>query len=200
MLKYLKYLPKTFNEITSKHWPLILFLHGVGERGSDINIVKRNGLPQIIEEGMQLPFIVIAPQCPSNTSWQIPELKMVLDDAIEKYPIDLSRIYLTGLSMGGFGTWRFAIEHPGIFAAIVPICGGRAKFYARKIKKIPTWVFHGALDNVVPIQKSKEMVDELRKLRADVKFTIYPASKHDSWTQTYKNPELYKWFLKYKKK
>ena len=200
MLKYLRYLPKTFNEITSKHWPLILFLHGVGERGSEIKIVKRNGLPKTIDDGMSLPFIVIAPQCPKDTAWQIPELKMVLDDALEKYPVDESRIYLTGLSMGGFGTWRFAIEHPNIFAAIAPICGGGSKHHAHIIRKIPTWVFHGALDNVVPIQKSKEMVDELRRLRANVKFTIYPAANHDSWTQTYNNPELYKWFLKYHKK
>ena len=197
MLNYIKYLPNSFSEDISKHWPLIIFLHGVGERGSDINIVKRNGLPKTIEEGMKLPFIVIAPQCPPGSTWQTNELNKVLDDVLEKYPIDLTRIYLTGLSMGGFGTWKYAIEYPEIFAAIAPICGGGSIYNAHTIRKIPTWIFHGKKDKVIPVEKSIEMYEELKKHKANVKITIYPEAEHDSWTETYNNPELYEWFLKH---
>lgn len=199
MLKYLTYLPTNFKEEFNKHWPLIMFLHGVGERGDDIEIVKRNGLPKAIEEGMQIPFIIIAPQCPKNQSWLPEQIKKVIDEVIEKYPIDDKRIYLTGLSMGGFGTFKTAITYNNIFAAIAPICGGGFVYDAYKIKNIPTWVFHGAKDQVVPISKSEDMVKALEKLNAPVKFTIYPEADHDSWTEAYNNPELYDWFLDNKK-
>jgi predicted peptidase len=200
MLKYLTYLPKGFKEEFNKNWPLIIFLHGVGERGHNVEIVRRNGLPKSLEEGLAIPFIVVAPQCPDNEGWQPERIKKVLDEVLEKYPVDVNRIYLTGLSMGGFGTWKTAIEYRYIFAAISPICGGGFVYDAPKIKHIPIWVFHGAKDDVVPISKSEDMVNALRDLNADIKFTIYPETKHDSWTETYNNLELYDWFLKYSKK
>jgi len=196
MLKYLTYLPKGFKEEINKSWPLILFLHGVAERGNNVEIVRRNGLPKALEEGLSIPFVVIAPQCAAEGGWQPSEVIKVLDDAIEKYPLDLNRIYLTGLSMGGFGTWKTANDYNDIFAAIVPICGGGFIYDAAKIKHIPTWVFHGALDEVVPLSKSQDMVNALRNLGADVLFTVYPQAKHDSWTETYSNLELYSWLLK----
>lgn len=200
MLKYITYLPKGFKEEINKMWPLIVVLHGVGERGSDVEIVRKNGLPKAIEAGMYIPFVVAVPQCPKETSWQPFEIKKVIDEVIDKYPIDINRIYLTGFSMGGFGTWKTATEYKDVFAAIAPICGGGFVYDAFKIKYIPAWVFHGALDDIVPVSKSEDMVNELKKLGADIKFTIYPDVYHDSWTQTYNNPELYSWFLKHSKK
>ena len=110
--------------------------------------------------------------------------------------MNTGRIYLTGLSMGGYGTWSLAIAYPGRFAAIAPVCGGSEPFFAGRIKDIPAWIFHGAKDSVVPVSKSEEMVNALKKHGSNVKFTVYPEAKHDSWTATYNNPELYEWFLK----
>jgi len=121
----------------------------------------------------------------------------LLDDIVERYRIDEERVYVTGLSMGGFGTWALAGASPERFAAIAPICGGGRRSDARRIAqaKLPTWVFHGAKDRVVPFEESQHMVDILEKLGGDVKFTVYPKAQHDSWTETYNNPELYTWLL-----
>jgi predicted peptidase len=121
----------------------------------------------------------------------------LLDEVQSKYKVDPDRVYLTGLSMGGFGTWETATQYPERFAAIVPICGGGRPYTVARLKNLPTWVFHGEKDNVVPIKRSEEMVDALKKAGGDVKFTRYPEAGHDSWTETYNNPELYDWFLKH---
>lgn len=197
-MKYIFYHPNT-NEQKSKY-PLIVFLHGVGERGNNPEVVKRNGLPKTIEEGLELPVYVLAPQCPDNDRWHASVLNRLIEEFVAAHPIDKNRIYLTGLSMGGFGTWKLAMQHPNKFAALAPICGGGSVYELYKIKHIPIWVFHGAKDKVIPIEKSTIMVDELKKMGANVKYTIYPDAEHDSWTETYKNPELYEWMLAQKKK
>ena len=122
--------------------------------------------------------------------------KQVLKD----YPIDPDRFYLTGLSMGGYGSWALAAAQPGIFAAVAPICGGGSPADASKLKSLPIWVFHGGKDNTVPIAQSERMVDAITALGGNIKFTIYPDAGHDSWTATYDNPELYEWFLQHKRK
>ncbi|MCK5738330.1 prolyl oligopeptidase family serine peptidase [bacterium] len=200
-LKYLTYLPKDFPDGQEKY-PLMLFLHGAGERGDDLDLVKRHGPPQLIEKGQDMPFIVIAPQCPEELWWPMKttELLQLIETIEEKYPVDESRIYCTGLSMGGFGTWALAIEQPDLFAAIAPICGGGDSTQVRAIKDVPTWVFHGAKDTVVPIEKSQILVDSLHACGGDVKFTIYPEATHNSWTETYDNPEFYEWLLSHTKK
>ena len=196
-LDYLMFLPQDYGKEQGKKWPLMLFLHGAGERGSDVNKVKVHGPPKIVENKKDFPFILVSPQCPENKWWEPQEVIALLDEVQSKYKVDPDRVYLTGLSMGGFGTWETATQYPERFAAIVPICGGGRPYSAARLKNLPAWVFHGEKDNVVPIKRSEEMVDALKKAGGDVKFTRYPEAGHDSWTETYNNPELYDWFLKH---
>ena len=197
---YLLYLPEDYQDSQEK-WPLMLFLHGAGERGDDLSKLETHGPPKLIaKEGKSFPFIIVSPQCPQDGLWtheiQIDTLNALLDDIISRYRIDEDRIYVTGISMGGFGAWSLAIAYPDRFAAIAPICGGGNPDDAERITHLPIWVFHGAKDTVVPLQRSQEMVTALDKAGTNVKFTVYPDAEHDSWTETYNNPELYEWFLK----
>lgn len=199
-LNYLLYLPAEYEKDTAKRWPLMLFLHGSGESGSDVEKVKVHGPPKLLAAGKQFPFIVVSPQAPRAGGWDNLALLTLLDEIGEKYRVDPDRVYLTGLSMGGFGTWSLASEFPERFAAIAPICGGGNPRSARRLRNMPTWVFHGAKDPTVPLSQSQMMVDALKALGSDVKFTVYPEAGHDSWTETYNNPELYEWFLSQKRK
>ncbi len=182
--------------------PLIVFLHGAGERGTDIQKVKVHGPPKLAEQNADFPFMVLSPQCPENQRWDARALSELLDHIIANHQVDRSRIYLTGLSMGGQGTYDLAILRPNTFAAIAPICGGdyMHAYSASIIKELPIWVFHGAMDEVVPLDNSVRIVKALKNLKADVQFTIYPMAGHDSWTETYLNEKLYTWFLSCKKK
>jgi predicted peptidase len=192
-LDYLLYLPADYAQKPS--WPLMLFLHGAGERGGDLELVKMHGPPKLIAAGKQFPFIVVSPQCPKNRRWEPFELSSLLDEITEKYKVDKDRIYVTGLSMGGFGTWALAGHSPDRFAALAPICGGGEPQFARWIAHIPAWVFHGAKDPVVPLSRSESMVEALKKRGGNVKLTVYPEVGHDSWKQAYDDPELYTWLL-----
>ena len=191
---YLLYLPKEYDE-SDLEFPLVLFLHGAGERGTDLEKVKVHGLPRLINEGKEFPFIVVSPQCPEDMFWNTDILSALLDEIEESYRVDKNRIYVTGLSMGGNGTWSLALAQPDRFAAIAPVCGWSVPSVACKIKNIPIWVFHGAKDNVVPISSSEVIVEKLKSCGSDVNFTVYPEANHDSWTETYNNEELYKWFM-----
>ena len=192
-MDYLLYLPDEYD--SKESWPLVLFLHGAGERGNNFELVKKHGPPKLTAEGKTFPFIVVAPQCAEELSWEPMELATLLDEIVKTHNVDLDRVYVTGLSMGGFGTWRLAAYTPERFAAIVPICGGGDEFWAKRYVNLPTWVFHGALDTAVPLKRSEEMVAAMKKAGCEPKFTIYPEAKHDSWTETYDNPELYEWLL-----
>ncbi len=200
---YLFYLPEGYED-SEEAWPLVLFLHGKGERGDDLDLVAIHGPPKRVAAGASFPFILVSPQCPDDDWWtsveQITTLTALLDDVTSRYRVDLDRVYLTGLSMGGFGTFALATATPKRFAAIAPVCGGGEPFAAEVMAHIPAWVFHGAKDDVVPLKRSQEMVDALEAAGADVKFTIYPEAKHDSWTETYDNPDLYEWLLKQRRK
>lgn len=192
-LKYLLYLPPEYAQKDS--WPLLLFLHGAGERGENLERVKVHGPPKLIAAGKQFPFIVVSPQCPSDRWWQPEELTALLDEIVEKYKVDQDRIWVTGLSMGGFGTWSLAAATPERFAALVPICGGGDPIWAKRLNHIPIWVFHGAKDQVVPLDRSEKMVEALKQAGGTVKFTVYPEASHDSWTAAYNDPALYEWLL-----
>jgi predicted peptidase len=199
-LDYLLYLPKGYEESDAKY-PLVIFLHGAGERGSDVEKLKVHGIPKLIAGGKNFNFIAVAPQCPEDKWWGDAvedEFENLLKDCIEDYRVDTSRIYLTGLSMGGFGSWYYAWKYNKAFAAVIPICGGVRSSKIKDVeayKNIPMWVFHGAKDNVVPLSSSTAVVNALNDIDADVKFTVYPEAEHDSWTETYENPALYKWML-----
>ncbi len=198
-IKYLLYLPKDYGKDTTVKWPLMLFLHGSGERGSDLDKVKAHGPPKLIAQGKDFPFIILSPQCPDGSWWTTDTLNALLDTTIKNYSVDEDRVYLTGLSMGGFGTYALAAEHPEKFAAIAPICGGGYFRNARRLKNVPVWAFHGGKDPTVPIAENQGMVDAIKAAGGDAKITIYPEAGHDSWTQTYDNPELYTWLLAHKR-
>ena len=194
--QYLQYLPADYGNDTAQKYPLVLFLHGAGERGDDLEKIKIHGIPKRIANGDDFPFILIAPQCPEKLWWDTESLNKLLDKILAaNNRIDRDHVYLTGLSMGGFGTWALGSAYPKKFAALVPICGGGDVSKADAIKKIPIWVFHGDQDKTVPAQKSIDMVEALKKVDANIQFTLYPGVGHDSWTETYNNPKLYEWLL-----
>jgi predicted peptidase len=200
-LDYLLYLPENYE--SKSEWPLILFLHGAGEVGDDIEIVKSQGLPKKLESTDEIPFVVVSPQCPRNNNWGMlfDVLYELLQSIKKKYKIIEKKVYLTGLSMGGYGTWALSLRYPDEFAALVPICGGvQNKNDVEKLKNIPIWTFHGAKDRDVPIEISQSLVDVLKAYGGNIQFTIYPELGHDSWTKTYNNPDLYDWLLKQERK
>jgi predicted peptidase len=192
--RFLLYLPDGYDTL-GRQWPLLLFLHGLGEGGDMLELVKTHGPPRMIEYDHKFPFIVASPQCPAGTRWsdQVETLDMLLDRLVEEFRIDTSRIYVTGLSMGGQGTWDLAFAYPDRFAAIVPLCGRTRPEKAALIRELPVWVFHGMKDDVIPFSESENMVNALKELGSPVKFTVYPEANHDVWTETYQNPELWEW-------
>jgi predicted peptidase len=201
-LPYALYLPPGYESGGDKRWPLLFFLHGAGERGDNLDLVSIYGPLMQVKEGRELPFIVVAPQCPENWTWDrsLEELDQLFLEIVRNYSVDLERIYVTGLSMGGYGTWHWAVHQPRAFAALVPICGGGMWLMGfpqrvAALKDVPIWTFHGDADEVVPLGNTAELVEELRKLGAPVKFTIYPGVGHDSWTPAYNEPELIPWLL-----
>ncbi len=195
---YLLHLPKEYSKV-AKRWPLIMFLHGAGERGNNLELVKRHGLPKVIKDYEEFPFIVVSPQCPKGQWWDEQTLIGLLDELEAQYVVDTNRVYLTGLSMGGFGTWSLATKYPDRFAAIAPVCGGGYPYLAYRLAKVPIWAFHGAKDRRVPLYESKRMVEAVKHFGGQAKLTVYPRAGHDCWTETYDNPELYNWFLEHQR-
>ncbi|MCU6798120.1 prolyl oligopeptidase family serine peptidase [Paenibacillus sp. WQ 127069] len=200
-LDYLLYLPVGYEE-TNREWPLILFLHGRGERGTDLSRLQQYGLPKLVEEQEDFPFIVVSPQCPLYTTWGLESdaLLELLDDVSARYAVDRSRIYLTGISMGGFGTWNLATDDPTRFAAIAPICSTGPTEKVHMLKDVPVWVFHGAKDTTVPVHHAEEMVEKLKACGGNPRLTIYPDADHAGLTPVFFNMEIYDWFLQHRRK
>jgi len=208
---YLLFLPRDYDANSGKRWPLILFLHGAGERGADVWRAATHGPTKYIAQHPEFPFILAVPVCPAGKIWSHEVLLGILDDVTAKNAVDTNRVYLTGLSMGGFGSWSLALQYPERFAAVAPICGGEGALSmllslgdstkSSALKSLPIWAFHGGKDPVVPLAESERMVAMLKKAGVtDVKLTVYPEAQHDSWTETYNNPELYAWFLAHERK
>lgn len=204
-LNYLLFMPRDSSAVENGKFPLIISLHGIGERGDDLWRVKLDGLPKILDGNNAFPFIVISPQCPTSTQWYYNDgiqLKVdrLIDSAIARYPIDTNRIYLTGYSMGGIGTIDLAIRYPYRFAALNPIAFRIEEGWNLcVIKDIPMWAFHGQLDPVIPIFKAQSVINTLISCGGNPLFTIYPDLYHDSWTRTYNNSTLYQWLLSKRK-
>ena len=197
-LDYLIQLPEGYEAsgAADRRWPLLVFLHGAGERGSNLDLVKKHGPPKLIAEGRRFPAIVLSPQCPEDGWWTNEPVMELIDHAEATYRVDADRIYLTGLSMGGYGTWHFASFAPKRFAAIVPVCGGGVPYLMRFVGKLPVWVFHGQLDSAVPIAESELQVEALRNAGdPEVHFTVYPDLNHDSWTRAYQTEEMWTWLF-----
>lgn len=220
--KYQVFVPDNWSP--KQRWPIILFLHGAGERGDDGLLQTDIGLPHAIrKDRSRFPAIVVIPQCLTGRWWS--ELGMeevslgALAAASKEFKGDPKRTYLTGLSMGGYGSWSLATEYPGKFAAIVPICGGivtpeslvkalpelaknslpddpkSGDYVAKKIGKTPVWIFHGADDDRVPVEGSRKVYAVLKAAGANVRYTEYPGVGHNSWDKAYAEPELMPWLL-----
>lgn len=200
-LDYVLYTPEGYKD-SKEDFPLIVFLHGAGERGTDLSKVSVHGPLQYVKDGNKIDAVILAPQCPEGVYWQPHEVAALVKKVIKENRIDKNRVYLTGLSMGGYGVWATGGEYSELFAAMAPVCGAIYRPIYRNIshiKEMPIWVFHGALDDVVSPTNSNEMVKTLKAAGNDVKYTIYPFANHNSWTETYNNPELYEWMLAQKK-
>jgi predicted peptidase len=209
--------PRPFDE--KQKYPLVIFLHGAGERGDDNDKQLVHGMNDFASDEImsKYPAFVFAPQCPDAQAWgginrlaRLPtpadELTPALDAALsavatlrKEFPIDDRRIYITGLSMGGYGTWNALANRTELFAAAAPICGGGETSTVGKFKHIPIWAFHGSDDKTVPAERSREMIDALKAAGANPKYTEYSGVGHDSWTQTYNNPALYEWLFAQRK-
>jgi predicted peptidase len=215
--KYLLALPDDYKATPEKRWPVLLFLHGSGERGDDVWSVAKHGPPKLLREDMtssaaellRKNFIVVSPQCPKGKWWDSETLIALLDQIAATQRVDSRRVYVTGMSMGGFGAWELGLQHPERFAAILPVCGGGsfpAAYQANtskrsELRSLGVWAFHGAKDESVPLAESQRMVDMLKAMKvAEVKLTVFPEAKHDSWTATYANPEIYTWLLQHERK
>lgn len=193
--RYALFVPAQFDR--AKRWPLVVFLHGSGESGDDGVRQTRVGLgPFLTKHRDRVPFLALFPQ--AKGWFRGGEAKAVLEEiaAVEReYPVDPERIYLTGISMGGFGTWEISMLRPDLFAAIVPICGGGPVEGAANIARMPTWAFHGAKDDRVPVDLSRKLVDALKTAGAQPKYTEYPNGNHFIWDQAYATKGLFGWLL-----
>ena len=226
---YLLFLPKGYDAKAEQKWPLLLFLHGSGERGTNVWLVTVHGPPKLVKpvvepakgetiEGRRQReaatkllaenFIVVSPQCPTGSRWDNDTLLALLDHLSAVHQVDTNRVYLTGLSMGGFGTWSLGCRHPNRFAALVPICGGGERIdilvgsRERKaaLQSLGVWAFHGGKDATVPPEESEKMVNTLKKAGVtDIQLTVYPEAGHDSWSAAYATPKLYEWLLQHRR-
>lgn len=198
---YLLSLPEGYQKDTDKKWPLLVFLHGAGERGNNLEKLKKHGPPKLMAAGRKFEAIVVCPQVLPLQVWNPYGVKALVDELKSKYRVDESRIYLTGISMGGFGTWDTIMEFPDLFAAAIPICGGAGvKFVmAERIKHLPIRIFHGDVDPAVPVDNSRRIQGALEKAGGHSSLTVYPGVAHDSWTQTYDNPEVWQWLFQQQK-
>lgn len=191
-----------------ERYPLVIFLHGSGERGNDNVVTLKHIAPLFLKESnrSKFPCFVLVPQCPANENWTYPDWYqepkeplssvLALIDSLKSLPfIDSTRIYITGLSMGGYGTWYLLTKYPEKFAAAVPICGGGDTHQAEKFKHVPIWNFHGAKDDAVPIERSRSMIQALKDAGAKPKYTEYKKVGHDSWVNAYAEPDLLPWLF-----
>jgi predicted peptidase len=213
VLKYRLLKPANYNP--NQKYPLVIFLHGAGERGNDNKIQLVHGMKDFLdaERRKSMPCYVLAPQCPAGKKWvevdwssdtsTIPEkvsdsLGLTIElvkSMIETAAVDPNRIYITGLSMGGYGTWDALARHPEMFAAAAPICGGGDPSTVARFKNIPLWAFHGDEDKAVKVERTRAMIEALKTAGGEPKYTEYPGVGHDSWTATYKNPEFHQWLF-----
>lgn len=195
-LDYLLHLPEGHEQ--RDDWPLIVFLHGSGERGSDLSLVTKHGLPRMIAAGHSIPAVVLSPQCPEGQLWsqQLPAIRALVGRLIEDHGVDAGRVTVTGLSLGGAGAYELVAAYPTLFAAVAPICGPwTALFVNPEAAQVPTWVFHGDTDTVVSVEDSHRLVEAIRSHGGDPQLTIYPGVGHNSWDPAYEDSGLIDWLL-----
>lgn len=198
-IQYLVRYPRGYEE--GKKYPVILFLHGAGTRGSDIDILIRNPFFVLTDRHEDFPFVTVAPQCLQNETWfdVFERLKAFVRMVSSARFTDPDRLYVMGNSMGGYGTWHIAMSCPEYFAAAVPVCGGGMYWNAGRLVNLPIWAFHGDIDNVVSLRESENMVNTVNVKGGNARLTVYPNTKHDSWTATFSNPEVFAWLLTHRR-
>lgn len=197
---YIQYLPKDLDK--KKKYPLVLFLHGAGERGDDLDVLAKHGYMKYHkDEGREYPFIFVSPQCPEDKYWgcYIESLFKFLDHICDTLPVDRERIYLTGISMGGTGTWLMAQADPSRFAAIAPICGSGIPWYGFVLKDIPCRIYHGDCDESVNVHDSLNMASAINRAGGKAELTVYPGVYHNCWDIVYSSDDLTEWFLSHRK-
>ena len=194
-LEYYIYYPEGYFTSEDLEFGLMLFLHGGGESGQNLDKLKDNGPPQLLAEGKQFPFLVLAPQNPhAKKWWNTHAVEQLLDSVVANNRVDPDRIYLSGLSRGGSAAWTMATQYPQRFAALAVVCGMAPVAYAHWVdRKMPIWVFHGAEDPVIDVGESDRMVAKLRQMGYKVRYTRYPEVEHDAWTKAYRTDSLYTW-------
>jgi predicted peptidase len=189
------FVPPGYESDPRQRWPLLIFLHGSGERGTDLAVVTKWGPPHIVADHPGTPMLIVSPQLEPGGDWDVAKLDRLLADVRKRYRIDQARISLTGLSLGGMATWRWALAHPDLFAAIAPVAAKTPIDEACKLKDLPIWAFHGDDDGAVPVRGDVDMVDAVRACAGAVKpkLTVYPATDHFSWIPAYDDPALWRW-------
>lgn len=192
---FLLFTPQGYPRAPKQQWPLLIFLHGSGERGTDIEKVKVHGPPKIVASQPEFPFVVVSPLLEAGGDWSEEKLERILQQVTQRLRIDQNHIYLTGLSRGGHATWHWAAQRPQLFAAIAPIAGRGDVTQACALKDMPVWAFHGDKDGVVASEGSSKMVDAINACGGHARFTLYDDTGHDSWTRAYADPALYDWLL-----
>ena len=196
---YLLYLPKDYAKQT-KNYPLVIYLHGGSHKGDDLNKLKGYGLPFLVDQGNDFDFIIVSPQCPDNKYWSSEDwFEPLYTKILTEYRVDTNKVYLTGISMGGYGTYIVAMDYPDKFAAIVPLCGGCNDSDTTRIcnlKDIPIWAFHGTADDKIPISETERIVNGLNKCNGKIKFTKLKGEGHGIEFLYEKYPQMYKWMLK----
>ena len=196
---YVKYVPSDI--AGGEKYPLVIFLHGAGERGDDLDVASRHGyMKHVRESGREYPFIFVAPQCPDKKFWgcYTESLIAFIDYICETLPVDRDRVYLTGLSMGGTGTWMLAMAEPDRFAAIAPICGSGIYWFGEALVNTPIMVYHGDCDNVVPIENSMEMIKSVNMRGGNAQIKVLKGVWHNAWDAAYEGDELWTWLLSHK--
>ncbi len=176
--------------------PVILFMHGAGSRGTDLGLIKTNPYFSHIEKHKDFPFITVAPQCSKDTWFDMLEtVNAFAKHIIAQDFADSRRFYLMGASMGGYAVWQMAMAEPSLYAAIVPICGGGMYWNSGRLKNLPIWAFHGDCDTTVQLRESEMMVEAVNQNGGNAKLTVYKDCGHDSWSETYRNPQVFQWLL-----
>lgn len=194
-LDYLVYLPADYGRDAARKWPLVVFLHGMSDRGGDLARLRAVALPRAVERRGNLAYVLVAPHCPDGMVWPTKRLDKLLGQVLSEQRVDPQRVVLTGLSMGGMATWRWGMAEPGRFAALVPIAGGVAPDDVDELKGMPIWAFHGEADPVLPVDGHRRIVDAAKAAGAEVRFTVYPGVGHNCWDRAYANPALEPWML-----
>jgi pimeloyl-ACP methyl ester carboxylesterase len=203
---YLSYLPEGYDRDTARKWPLVIYLHGGSDRGTDLKKLYSSGIPDQVYRGREFPFVMLAPQCPEHLRWSTDDwFEAFYEDATARYRIDAGRVYLTGPSLGGSGTWYIAARYPETFAAIAPMSGftSHLDYIDKNIDKLldlPVWTFHGKVDTVVAFEETERIVRRLEGRNRNLKFSAEPDLGHWIHWQVYPGRKIYDWFLRYERR